>query len=143
RLVPAVHVPGQVVGVHGAGVRVQVGAHPGAAAGAVADVQPGDAGLEVAVIVPGEAEVEHFEIRQLDAGAGKKFAGRQRRGAAWCLRVLAPVDLAAVQHPGLGVVERVVEGEHHAGQGDHQESTRLNSSHVKISYAVFCLKKKT
>src|SRR5690606_39846354 len=29
---------------------------------------------------------------------------------------------------------------HH--QGD-RKSTRLNSSHVKISYAVFCLKKKT
>src|SRR6266700_6807838 len=27
------------------------------------------------------------------------------------------------------------------GQGD-RKSTRLNSSHVKISYAVFCLKKK-
>src|SRR5690606_40543170 len=31
------------------------------------------------------------------------------------------------------------------GCADHQDrkSTRLNSSHVKISYAVFCLKKKT
>src|SRR5690349_22923498 len=28
------------------------------------------------------------------------------------------------------------------GQGD-RKSTRLNSSHVEISYAVFCLKKKT
>src|SRR5690606_41960564 len=28
------------------------------------------------------------------------------------------------------------------GRGD-RKSTRLNSSHVKISYAVFCLKKKT
>src|SRR5207302_6259692 len=28
------------------------------------------------------------------------------------------------------------------GNGD-RKSTRLNSSHVKISYAVFCLKKKT
>src|SRR5690554_6090664 len=29
----------------------------------------------------------------------------------------------------------------HAGKGD-RKSTRLNSSHVRISYAVFCLKKK-
>src|SRR5690242_21001944 len=29
----------------------------------------------------------------------------------------------------------------HAGQGD-RKSTRLNSSHMSISYAVFCLKKK-
>src|SRR5690606_41938749 len=29
------------------------------------------------------------------------------------------------------------------GEGGDRKSTRLNSSHVKISYAVFCLKKKT
>src|SRR5690606_41912816 len=29
------------------------------------------------------------------------------------------------------------------GQAEDRKSTRLNSSHVKISYAVFCLKKKT
>src|SRR5690606_40046498 len=29
-----------------------------------------------------------------------------------------------------------------AGAGGDRKSTRLNSSHVKISYAVFCLKKK-
>src|SRR5690606_41973088 len=29
------------------------------------------------------------------------------------------------------------------GVGEDRKSTRLNSSHVKISYAVFCLKKKT
>src|SRR5699024_12282653 len=32
-------------------------------------------------------------------------------------------------------------GETEIGQGD-RKSTRLNSSHVSISYAVFCLKKK-
>src|SRR5690606_41534456 len=41
----------------------------------------------------------------------------------------------------------VAEGEalrRRAGQDDgDRKSTRLNSSHVKISYAVFCLKKKT
>src|SRR5690606_40876834 len=30
----------------------------------------------------------------------------------------------------------------HIGSGRDRKSTRLNSSHVKISYAVFCLKKK-
>src|SRR5690349_22890215 len=30
-----------------------------------------------------------------------------------------------------------------AGIGEDRKSTRLNSSHVEISYAVFCLKKKT
>src|SRR5690625_6040778 len=35
-----------------------------------------------------------------------------------------------------------VKGEHSAAARD-RKSTRLNSSHVAISYAVFCLKKKT
>src|SRR5207302_10354890 len=33
-------------------------------------------------------------------------------------------------------------GLHQAGVKKDRKSTRLNSSHVKISYAVFCLKKK-
>src|SRR5438445_4548428 len=48
------------------------------------------------------------------------------------------------------VLDRVIVGEErvdHDGRGDrHQrdrKSTRLKSSHAKISYAVFCLKKKT
>src|SRR2546426_3986431 len=40
-----------------------------------------------------------------------------------------------LQVGGLGV------GEHHAAPVD-RKSTRLNSSHLVISYAVFCLKKK-
>src|SRR3712207_7164442 len=35
----------------------------------------------------------------------------------------------------------VLEAEHHFGHQD-RKSTRLNSSHANISYAVFCLKKK-
>src|SRR5436305_4761498 len=35
------------------------------------------------------------------------------------------------------------EGRHAARAGLDRKSTRLNSSHVRISYAVFCLKKKT
>src|SRR5436305_10045399 len=44
----------------------------------------------------------------------------------------APAVLAAQQVPG---------GRVHREPGD-RKSTRLNSSHVRISYAVFCLKKK-
>src|SRR3989442_10969963 len=32
---------------------------------------------------------------------------------------------------------------HRLDRGKDRKSTRLNSSHVRISYAVFCLKKKT
>src|SRR5690606_40142883 len=50
----------------------------------------------------------------------------------------------------LGVAQRLAVGRHAERcdrQGRHavgrdRKSTRLNSSHVKISYAVFCLKKK-
>src|SRR5699024_12257240 len=50
----------------------------------------------------------------------------------------------------LGLGHAVLKGEHHVGEepfavllGDEdRKSTRLNSSHVSISYAVFCLKKK-
>src|SRR5215475_15049617 len=39
--------------------------------------------------------------------------------------------------------ERASEGQESVGElGRDRKSTRLNSSHVKISYAVFCLKKK-
>src|SRR5205814_3300698 len=34
-------------------------------------------------------------------------------------------------------------GLHQAGRARDRKSTRLNSSHLGISYAVFCLKKKT
>src|SRR5690349_23055660 len=75
-------------------------------------------------------------------------AGRAQRG-----RVQAQPSAGVERSPSLlgeqlGVqvllqVRRVV----HVGQGDDvlpgdRKSTRLNSSHVEISYAVFCLKKK-
>src|SRR5207249_6036109 len=63
------------------------------------------------------------------------------------LWLLAWVDrgLHAVVHtprplqPDLGTAQRDMQG---AGRVQDRKSTRLNSSHVSISYAVFCLKKK-
>src|SRR5690606_32673007 len=52
----------------------------------------------------------------------------------------AAVDLApddATIHGELGVAYGLM------GNVEDRKSTRLNSSHVKISYAVFCLKKKS
>src|SRR5256885_12784070 len=45
---------------------------------------------------------------------------------------------------GVLVRDRGAVGEGRAGDGDRRDrkSTRLNSSHLVISYAVFCLKKK-
>src|SRR5438874_8203422 len=54
----------------------------------------------------------------------------------------------AIRHPENDCCECVRQGgrglrEHpRAGAGTDRKSTRLNSSHVEISYAVFCLKKK-
>src|SRR5690606_41051390 len=56
---------------------------------------------------------------------------------------LEPRQVIALQggeHPFV-LVERGHTHVHLDGLGD-RKSTRLNSSHVKISYAVFCLKKK-
>src|SRR5690606_6395730 len=41
------------------------------------------------------------------------------------------------------VAEELAGVGHGVDVGEDRKSTRLNSSHVKISYAVFCLKKKT
>src|SRR5258707_8466229 len=51
---------------------------------------------------------------------------------------LAPV-LQCLLHKHLGVLARV---DHHLVAERDRKSTRLNSSHANISYAVFCLKKK-
>src|SRR5690606_40531383 len=45
------------------------------------------------------------------------------------------------RHSGPNYRGRGPKGYHRSDQQD-RKSTRLNSSHVKISYAVFCLKKK-
>src|SRR5688572_33362714 len=51
---------------------------------------------------------------------------------------------AALQvHPQAGAVERLLDVVRRQGvTREDRKSTRLNSSHSQISYAVFCLKKK-
>src|SRR3712207_8522392 len=55
-----------------------------------------------------------------------------------------PVE-SVLQHPpvGLGPFVDVVEAARAGAAPADRKSTRLNSSHANISYAVFCLKKKT
>src|SRR5690606_41442189 len=57
-------------------------------------------------------------------GCGQGLHGRWPFGAGFVARALS----SASRSSGMGTPDR--------------KSTRLNSSHVKISYAVFCLKKK-
>src|SRR5699024_11993006 len=53
----------------------------------------------------------------------------------------------SAQRSGVGMVARLDdhtedESDEHGDESGDRKSTRLNSSHVSISYAVFCLKKK-
>src|SRR3712207_8256945 len=77
-----------------------------------------------------------FRSRGLD-----RYAAQQRR-AEWRLHLPGPASATTVGVMGLGALgtdaARVL-----AGHGfTDRKSTRLNSSHANISYAVFCLKKK-
>src|SRR6266403_3905837 len=66
-----------------------------------------------------------------------------RNGDVWVKTTFTHADLAAHWH------QRLANGLAHdlglviakAMHGQDRKSTRLNSSHVEISYAVFCLKK--
>src|SRR5690349_23091008 len=51
-------------------------------------------------------------------------------------------SLPAARVPGGALPRQVVEGARKLRRRRDRKSTRLNSSHVEISYAVFCLKKK-
>src|SRR5439155_19205482 len=86
----------------------------------------------------------------------KKLAGRKlpytEKDLVWNLRcaaiILAPKDPKKVQYEELdspipGVVPALLDQtEMLIREKPDRKSTRLNSSHVAISYAVFCLKKK-
>src|SRR5256885_8101355 len=72
-----------------------------------------------------------------------------RSGAAVHARALAvPQAEDAVELPGLGIEIQLLRAPDGRGAqlfidaGLDRKSTRLNSSHLVISYAVFCLKKK-
>src|SRR3712207_7918565 len=74
---------------------------------------------------------------------GCDLRGRGRRGLGLGLRLgrqgLALHGLHVPGHMGPEPLLLVAEL---AGAGSDRKSTRLNSSHANISYAVFCLKKK-
>src|SRR5690606_41414947 len=56
---------------------------------------------------------------------------------------IAGIDLVVSDVSRPLAAQRGAVVEVNAGPGLDRKSTRLNSSHVKISYAVFCVKKKT
>src|SRR5690554_7514612 len=56
--------------------------------------------------------------------------------------LLCPSPLSLSLLPALLIDGRQLGHQHAAEHQTDRKSTRLNSSHVRISYAVFCLKKK-
>src|SRR5256885_8802399 len=84
-------------------------------------------------------------VERLAARVALHDRGDLDRGAALVLH--APEAQAALQaegdlglHVGELLLDQLVRGERPA---EDRKSTRLNSSHLVISYAVFCLKKKS
>src|SRR5690349_23704237 len=71
---------------------------------------------------------------------GKAVA--QREAGIGADDVQAAVVGAACQHRQLRRVDAEVAARRRGVPAPDRKSTRLNSSHVEISYAVFCLKKK-
>src|SRR3712207_7400290 len=75
--------------------------------------------------------------RRALAGVARR-AAVVRRGA----RVVGAATLARALHRLARIAHAVVVGVGLVGIPEDRKSTRLNSSHANISYAVFCLKKK-
>src|SRR5690606_39504933 len=75
--------------------------------------------------------------RKEGAAARPSAASSDRLGRAW----LKPKSPPFVVCHGSGKMTEPL-GSHRTVPTRDRKSTRLNSSHVKISYAVFCLKKK-
>src|SRR5437868_12355402 len=65
-------------------------------------------------------------------------AGKSRLKQVLSARALIAIGLGATIGSGIFVLTGTVA----ANEAGDRKSTRLNSSHVSISYAVFCLKKK-
>src|SRR5207302_10385694 len=101
------------------------------------DRVPVDVGLSVQRIAQeAQAYAESLELRlELDVAEDGPFvwSGDERHLDRIVLNLIS--NACKFSRPG-GAVKVAVGSE-------DRKSTRLNSSHVKISYAVFCLKKKT
>src|SRR5690348_18113932 len=77
--------------------------------------------------------------RCLEPHAPARGEGRQLLGEAMGVAGLVFRHVHAAGDPRLRVLQRRLERQAFGGD---RKSTRLNSSHPSISYAVFCLKKK-
>src|SRR5690606_40963239 len=85
----------------------------------------------------GEARVDSHKVRT------GYLSKEDWNSLARAMSRLAQARIFIDDTPGISIVEMRSKGRRlMAEHGLDRKSTRLNSSHVKISYAVFCLKKK-
>src|SRR5947209_10135034 len=77
-----------------------------------------------------------FRSRHDAAARGEAVSGIQHAGV---VRAGVALDVVGAGHAG-GEDGAGTQGEHRVGGEIDRKSTRLNSSHANISYAVFCLK---
>src|SRR5256885_7829136 len=80
-----------------------------------------------------------FRSRRLAERARELHEFNPMLGFRGCRLAIAYPEIAEMQ--ARAIFEAAVEAEKRTGKAD-RKSTRLNSSHLVISYAVFCLKKK-
>src|SRR6266480_5080819 len=124
----------------GAAVCVNYAAHGDAAEALIAEIAAaGGRAIAVAADVAEVAAVEVM-VARTRAGSGDDPGEQRWRGLAGHAGHLRP-GAGRAHAPG----QRGGRNPCHAcGNGGHadRKSTRLNSSHMSISYAVFCLKKK-
>src|SRR5207253_11420281 len=102
--------------------------------------------VHVRLVARGEKErrLRALERRQLrlDLGMQLEVPGDEPRGAGAAAPALDRGARGRL-HRGVGSEPEVVVGGEEEDATADRKSTRLNSSHVAISYAVFCLKKKS
>src|SRR3712207_8934145 len=72
----------------------------------------------------------------------ENYVSHEARGHEGDLPQPAPAELLSVAQPLVAQRDEQEQPEVARGRGQDRKSTRLNSSHANISYAVFCLKKK-
>ncbi|KAG1085849.1 hypothetical protein G6F40_014087 [Rhizopus arrhizus] len=114
RRIPAAHVFWQVMCVHYASVRIEVGTHVGAGTGPVTDIQAGDTPLDHTALL-------------LETQACRS---RQRLGVRSGLGIVlfAPLDAVGINHLVLDVVDLIVEREYHAGYGHDQVERQADNA---------------
>src|SRR2546430_9890890 len=106
--------------------------------GAIPPASTAEAPLRVVADVPLPGSASRFDYQSLEPASGRLFISHMGAGQLVAFDVRAGRVIANLD--GFPTVTGVlaVPVEHRADR----KSTRLNSSHSQISYAVFCLKKK-